>query len=61
MAREHWPSADEIVRRNSPVMVEIRRQEQAEHVGTVKFLLRLLFAVVTVSCFVFFTFYWFGR
>jgi len=32
--RSHWPSADELVRRNSPVLIQIQRQEQAEYMVT---------------------------
>ena len=61
MQRSHWPSADDIVRRNSPVLVQIQRQEQAEYAGKIQFLLRLLGAVGTIGPVLYFTFHWFGR
>lgn len=59
--RERFLTADEIVSRSNPVLVEMQREEEAERADNIHFLLRLLGAVATVGCILFFTFHFFGR
>lgn len=60
MPREIFLTPEDILLRNSPVMVGIRRQEKVERADNIQFLLRLLGAVATVGCILFFTFHYFG-